>query len=85
MTQLQFIELEFESGRLTGHDAARRILCRLTQSNQQELKDLCPQLRCEIAEALRAMDDGRRSTDESCPTETQVEIGRAWLRKQIEK
>ena len=85
MTQLHTVELEFESGRLTGHDAAMRILCRLTQSNQQELKVLCPQLRYEIAEALRAMDDGRRSTDESYPTETQIEIGRAWLREQSEK
>jgi len=81
MTQLHAIELEFESGRLTGHDAARRILCGLTEDNQQELGSLCPELRYEVAEVLQALDAGQRSTDDYHPTESQLEIVRTWLRQ----
>lgn len=82
MSELRSIEIDFEKGRVTRHGAAWQILCTLTESNQQEFGHLCPELHVEVAEVIKALAEGRRSTSNIRPTEKQIELGRKWLEEQ---
>lgn len=79
MKELHSIEIDFEKGRVTRHEAAWLILCTLGQNNQQEFDELCSELRVEVGEIINAMAQDRRSTSNICPTESQIELGRKWL------
>ncbi len=84
MGELRSIEIDFEKGRITRHDAAWRILCTLADNSQQEFVPLCSELRFEVGDILKALAEDRRSTSNVRPTETQIELARRWLEEREE-
>jgi len=79
MNEFHSVELNFESGLITGCTAAWQILGSLTESNRENLNLLCPELRLEVREAMKALIEGRRSTSSIRPTQRQIELGKEWL------
>ncbi len=78
MKTIQTITADYDTGRLTKHDAAWEILCALTDDNINDLGGLSSELATELRSVIDALETGRRSTTGSRPAEHQIKIGRAW-------
>ncbi len=81
MDAMMKINCDFDAGRITGNDAACKVLANLETKNIEQLEQLSEELRDELSRFIDGYCPGARSTSQRYPSADQVELAKTWLER----
>jgi len=81
MDAMMKINYDYDAGRITGNDAACKVLAILELENVEHLEQLTDELRDELSRFIDGYRPEARSTSHQRPSEAQVQLAKTWLER----
>ena len=84
MDAIMKINYDYDAGRITGNDAACKVLAILESENVEQLGQLTDELRDELSRFIDGYSPDARSTSHQRPSKDQVQLAKTWLERTAE-